>query len=214
MSDFPSRCQHIKVNGTQCGSPALRRHKFCFFHALQTASLNLHRTNFEPNMHHIVLDPKAVDETPLGAHVCDDEDFEDEDDEEAQREEAETEAKQRDLERDASLWRSMLEAEKRQRQDERERAEQDRQRQEADAQREAEVAALKQAESHPKEKTAYTQLLAKIDTRPKTAAAPENDPINTVRRPPRSVTVEEARERVRNQVRAALPALAEALNGS
>jgi hypothetical protein len=26
------RCQHIKVNGTQCGSPALRRHRFCFFH--------------------------------------------------------------------------------------------------------------------------------------------------------------------------------------
>ncbi len=27
-----ARCQHIKVNGTQCGSPALRRHQFCFFH--------------------------------------------------------------------------------------------------------------------------------------------------------------------------------------
>ena len=26
------RCQHIKVNGLQCGSPALRRKKFCFFH--------------------------------------------------------------------------------------------------------------------------------------------------------------------------------------
>jgi len=26
------RCQHIKINGTQCGSPALRRNKFCFFH--------------------------------------------------------------------------------------------------------------------------------------------------------------------------------------
>jgi len=32
MADFPSRCQHIKVNGTQCGSPALRRNRFCFFH--------------------------------------------------------------------------------------------------------------------------------------------------------------------------------------
>jgi hypothetical protein len=278
MSDFPSRCQHIKVNGTQCGSPALRRYKFCFFHkrfqserlalnqararrraatldlpvledansiqvslmqimrllalghldsktaglmlyALQTASLNLHRTNFEPNMHHIVLDPKAVDETPLGAHVWDDEDFEDEDNEEAQREEAEAEAKQRDLERDAGLWRSMLEAEKRQRREERQRAEQDRQRQEADAQREAEVAALKQAESQPQQKSAYTKLLAEIDIRPKPAADAEastikDDPINTVRRPPRSVTVEEVREKVRNQIRAALPALAEALNKS
>jgi hypothetical protein len=26
------RCQHIKTNGTQCGSPALRRKRFCFFH--------------------------------------------------------------------------------------------------------------------------------------------------------------------------------------
>src|SRR5579863_5097864 len=32
MSYFPSRCQHIKVNGTQCGSPALRTCKLCFFH--------------------------------------------------------------------------------------------------------------------------------------------------------------------------------------
>ena len=26
------RCRHIKVNGTQCGSPALRSKNFCFFH--------------------------------------------------------------------------------------------------------------------------------------------------------------------------------------
>ena len=26
------RCQHIKVNGLQCGSPALKRSRFCFFH--------------------------------------------------------------------------------------------------------------------------------------------------------------------------------------
>ena len=25
-------CQHVKVNGTQCGSPALRRRRLCFFH--------------------------------------------------------------------------------------------------------------------------------------------------------------------------------------
>jgi len=29
---YPDRCQHIKVNGVQCGSPALRRNRFCFFH--------------------------------------------------------------------------------------------------------------------------------------------------------------------------------------
>ena len=32
MSGYPNRCQHLKLNGTQCGSPALRRNRFCFFH--------------------------------------------------------------------------------------------------------------------------------------------------------------------------------------
>jgi hypothetical protein len=32
MSGYPDRCQHIKVNGVQCGSPALRRNRLCFFH--------------------------------------------------------------------------------------------------------------------------------------------------------------------------------------
>jgi len=32
MPSFPNRCQHIKINGTQCGSPALRRNRFCYFH--------------------------------------------------------------------------------------------------------------------------------------------------------------------------------------
>jgi hypothetical protein len=33
MSSFAApRCRHIKVNGTQCGSPALRNKKFCFYH--------------------------------------------------------------------------------------------------------------------------------------------------------------------------------------
>ena len=32
MQSFPNRCQHLKINGTQCGSPALRRHRFCYFH--------------------------------------------------------------------------------------------------------------------------------------------------------------------------------------
>ncbi len=34
MPNFPNRCQHLKVNGTQCGSPALRRNRFCYFHKL------------------------------------------------------------------------------------------------------------------------------------------------------------------------------------
>jgi hypothetical protein len=35
MSLYPetiARCQHIKVNGTQCGSPAVRAQRFCYFH--------------------------------------------------------------------------------------------------------------------------------------------------------------------------------------
>lgn len=32
MPGFPNRCQHLKINGTQCGPPALRRNRFCFFH--------------------------------------------------------------------------------------------------------------------------------------------------------------------------------------
>ena len=30
--DNVPRCQHVKMNGTQCGSPALRRRRLCFFH--------------------------------------------------------------------------------------------------------------------------------------------------------------------------------------
>ena len=144
MQSFPSRCQHIKVNGTQCGSPALRRNRFCYFHklhheerivlnadraraarprkvaidlpvledaesiqvalsqvmrliisgqidsktaglllyALQTASANLSRTRFQPNHHDVILDPRAVGETPLDEHVWSDDDFADEDEEE------------------------------------------------------------------------------------------------------------------------------------
>jgi hypothetical protein len=29
-----ARCEHIKVNGTQCGSPALRQQPYCHFHAI------------------------------------------------------------------------------------------------------------------------------------------------------------------------------------
>jgi hypothetical protein len=33
MSSFNAPvCQHIKTNGTQCGSPALKENDFCFFH--------------------------------------------------------------------------------------------------------------------------------------------------------------------------------------
>ena len=31
ICDIP-RCQHVRVNGVQCGSPALRHQRFCYFH--------------------------------------------------------------------------------------------------------------------------------------------------------------------------------------
>jgi len=46
MPNFPNRCQHLKVNGAQCGSPALRRNRFCYFHKLhheESIELNLDR---------------------------------------------------------------------------------------------------------------------------------------------------------------------------
>ncbi|MGA8762476.1 MAG: hypothetical protein WB562_06260 [Candidatus Sulfotelmatobacter sp.] len=154
MPSFPNRCQHIKVNGTQCECPALRRNPLCYFHkrhhderlqlnadrakrrpamidlpvledansiqvslmqimrlvitgqiesktaglllyALQTASANLPRTRFEPHMHHVVLDPKSVHETPLNGQIWDDSDFIDEDDEAAMRAQALEEARAR-----------------------------------------------------------------------------------------------------------------------
>jgi len=172
MNSFPNRCQHIKVNGTQCGCPALRRNKLCYFHkrhhderlelqfnrlkqdqlnlarfkagldplrpatlqlpvledansiqvslmqimrlllasqidpktaglllyALQTASVNLQRTNFEPQRHTVVLDPGAVSETPLGAHIWDDSDFEEDEEEEAEEEDEETEGEESEAE--------------------------------------------------------------------------------------------------------------------
>ena len=125
----------MKINGTQCGSPALRRNHFCYFHkrwqetrivlnanrarrgraaldlpvledansiqvslmqimrlilsgqmdtktaglllyALQTASSNLSRINFEPAVKtRVVIDPRTVDQTPLGEDPWRREDF-------------------------------------------------------------------------------------------------------------------------------------------
>jgi len=146
MSLYPysnPRCEHVKINGTQCGTPALKRNHFCYFHkrwqetrivlnanrarrgraaldlpvledansiqvslmqimrlilsgqmdtktaglllyALQTASSNLSRINFEPVVKtRVVIDPRTVDQTPLGEDPWRREDFEEEEAEEA-----------------------------------------------------------------------------------------------------------------------------------
>jgi hypothetical protein len=126
MALYPNnilRCQHIKVNGIQCGSPSLRETKYCYFHirfhwpelealennnewyksfptledansiqvslaqvmeklisqeldyktaalllyALQTASMNLKRTSFEPLPTQVVIDRQSVARRPIGA---------------------------------------------------------------------------------------------------------------------------------------------------
>lgn len=47
------RCQHVKVNGTQCGSPALRRKSYCFFHyrAQYERELAAHEFDEQPSKH-------------------------------------------------------------------------------------------------------------------------------------------------------------------
>jgi hypothetical protein len=152
MSLYPDnipRCEHLKINGTQCGSPALRRNHFCYFHkrwqetrivlnanrarrsravlelpvledadsiqvslmqvmrliltgqmdtktaglllyALQTASSNLSRINFEPVIRtHVIIDPRTVNQTPLDEDPWEPEDFEEEDEADDQEEASE-----------------------------------------------------------------------------------------------------------------------------
>jgi hypothetical protein len=41
-----TRCQHLKVNGVQCGSPSLKNRQFCFFHEKsrqRRLTMNVHR---------------------------------------------------------------------------------------------------------------------------------------------------------------------------
>jgi hypothetical protein len=169
MSLYPDnipRCEHLKINGTQCGSPALKRNHFCYFHkrwqetrivlnanrarrgraaldlpvledanaiqvslmqimrlilsgqmdtktaglllyALQTASSNLSRINFEPTVKtRVVIDPRTVDQTPLGEDPWRREDFEEESEEAAQEPvEAKVKAKSEDEDENEDVGR-------------------------------------------------------------------------------------------------------------
>jgi hypothetical protein len=62
MFDVP-RCQHVKVNGTQCGSPALQGGKLCFFHKRareQRARTVAHKGSLEPFVMPLLEDANAV----------------------------------------------------------------------------------------------------------------------------------------------------------
>lgn len=144
-----ARCQHVKVNGIQCGSPALKNRKFCHFHqkwqqqriqisanrarrsrysldlpiledansiqvalmqglrllltnqvdhktaallfyALQTASSNLGRTDFEPRPQQVVIDPRGLPDTSLGDDAWYKEEFSGDEQEEADGDTPET----------------------------------------------------------------------------------------------------------------------------
>jgi hypothetical protein len=278
MLSFPNRCQHIKVNGTQCGCPALRRNKLCYFHkrhheerielnldrlkddrrraatlelpvledansiqvslmqimrlvaagrielkaaglmlyALQTASANLRRTSFEPHMHNVVLDPRAVDETPLGASIWDESDFrtaDDDENDEAERaaalEEAQRKAKKKEeLQRwaEAEVNRLIAEGVR-----EREAA-----RQAAAAARARE--AEREAQSETQEERRLTAIAALENSSPTAAITPTGRavllppqaPPSPDQRPPANAKIDALREQVRDQFRKALPAIAAA----
>lgn len=291
MANYPSRCHHIKVNGTQCGSPALRRHTLCYFHqrhheesialntdrlknarasrrnvtidlpvledansiqislmqimrliitgqidaktaglllyALQTASANLRRTNFEHyNMHDVVLDPKTVAETPLDAHIWEDSDFiTEEEDEEMMRAQALEEA-QRQAKKKAELKRwAEAEADRiaaagalkraAELEDERRRDA----RFEADLQRDqqrTEQAALQYKAMQDARFLAAISPAGHAQLPPPSTPTPKSAPTPTAtspgKRPPAKVNIPEVRERIRAQIRKALPDITAALS--
>jgi hypothetical protein len=62
MSTYPvtiRRCQHIKVNGIQCGSPAKRNERHCFFH--EQCRLMSREINMKFSEHGIIKLPTLED---------------------------------------------------------------------------------------------------------------------------------------------------------
>jgi myosin heavy subunit len=274
MPNFPNRCQHLKVNGTQCGSPALRRNRFCYLHklhqeerielnldrlknarrrsvmvdlpvledansiqvtlmqimrliitgqidgknaglllyALQTASANLARTSFQPRMHDVVLDVKALHETPLSAHIWEDSDFAsaeaDEEDEATTRMRVMEEAQRRARKKEAFNKWAEAEADR--------IAEEGRS--EREAQRQANMLKARQ-EADRQQAIERTGTIAPKDASPAAVVTPAGRAIlspsqpqqNQGKRPPANATMGEVREKVTAQIRKALPGIAAAV---
>jgi len=283
MPNFPNRCQHIKVNGTQCGSPALRRNRFCYFHklhheervelnldrlknarrrkltialpvledansiqvslmqimrlivagqidgktaglllyALQTASSNLPRTNFQPFVNDVVLDLKSVHRTPLSSHVWEDEDFPS-----REREEDEDESP-----REGFTPRTAEEARNQAELDRWAEAEADRlaiigaREYEVERQAQLRIDQLKakyklpgvEAESAEEMPELPLKSLAPQSTEPAAAVTPAGRAIlptktisPTQKRPPANVSLDEVRKKVTAEIRKELPAIAAA----
>jgi hypothetical protein len=193
-------------------------------YALQTTSSNLSRTSFEPHMHNVVLDPRAVDETPLGASIWDESDFrtaDDDENDEAERaaalEEAQRKArKKEELQRwaEAEVNRLIAEGVR-----EREAA---RQAQAAARAREAAREAQREAQSQNEEKrrlAASPAVSAAAENAIPTAAItptghavvlPPQAPPSPDQRSPANAKIDALRKQVRDQFRKALPAIAAA----
>ncbi|HUO17742.1 MAG TPA: hypothetical protein VMX38_22360 [Verrucomicrobiae bacterium] len=57
------RCQHVKTNGTQCGSPALRSRRYCYFHDKirgERARIAANRSIFRPFDLPLLEDANAI----------------------------------------------------------------------------------------------------------------------------------------------------------
>jgi hypothetical protein len=269
MPNFPNRCQHIKVNGTLCGSPALRRNRFCYFHklhhdetihlntdrarrrrnvtielpvledansiqvtlmqimrliitgqidgknaglllyALQTASSNLHRTNFAPYLYEMVLDPKTVSETPLGAPIWEKDDFtsdnkeEEEEDDEALRLQAFEEAQRKARKKTALDRWAEAEANRLAAQGARQR-EAERQAEISEARLEAERQQPQHAEATAPQEASPT---AAVTPTGRAVVAPAQPP---GKRLPANASMDEVRKKVTAQIKKALPAISAA----
>jgi hypothetical protein len=293
MPNFPNRCQHLKVNGTQCGSPALRRNRFCYFHklhheeiveltldrakdsrarrrkiavtlpvledansiqvslmqimrliitgqidgktaglllyALQTASSNLPRTRFEPYRHEVILDVKAVGQTPLDSNIWEDEDFEDGEDEEAQEEDESAregfiprtpaEARnQAELDRWASAEADRLAiigAAQRRAEDLADEREEELYQEDKQATQEAKDKAEEQAAARMMQNLASKLAIPAAKVTPGgRAVLPAQPTPPPAKRPPAKQTLDEVRKKVTAQIREALPAIAAAVKAN
>ena len=291
MPSFPNRCQHIKVNGTQCGSPALRRNRFCYFHklhheervelhldrlkdararrrklsitlpvledansiqvtlmqimrliitgqidgknaglllyALQTASSNLPRTNFQPYRHDVVLDVNAVAETPLGRYVWEDEDFVDDEEEDEEEENpdprpsfiprtAQEARNQAELDRWAKAEADRLAiigARQREAEDKIERIEEELYAERTEAHEAAQARAIeaRAIERNRAANRVASATPAATVTPGGSAVLPAKTASPPTKRPPEKATLDEVRKKVTAQIREALPAIAAAV---
>jgi hypothetical protein len=281
MPNFPNRCQHLKVNGTLCGSPALRRNRFCNFlklhqeetiqlntdrtrrrrniaitlpvledansiqvslmqimrliiageidgkiaglllYALQTASSNLPRTRFEPYRHDVVLDMKAVDQTPLGSLIWSDDDFADDEEEEGKESQADSaregfiphtpaEARnQAELDRLAILGAAQRRAEDLADQSEEELYEQGQQ-----AAQEAREKAANQTANQMLKNLASKLPIPAATITPAGSAVLSTKTAPPAKRPPAKQSLDEVRKKVNAQIIKALPAIAAAVKAN